>query len=78
MNDETVHTVQLVGQSENDIDTGYYIDIGTETYPIMKSGTPTFYVRIDGVIYDIRSREIYEGLRDEANVFVNQYMRENN
>ena len=60
--DGSVHTVQMVDSSDNDIDTGYYIDKGNETYPIMKKGTPTYFLRIDGIIYDVRKGGIYENI----------------
>lgn len=71
--DGSSHTIQLVGQAKNDTDTGYYIMMGGENYPIMKAEAPSYYVKIDGTIYDIQNREIYENLRDNANVFINQY-----
>ena len=44
----------------------------------MKDGVRTYYVRVDGVLYDIRDELIYTDLRDYSRVIINSYDREYN
>ena len=78
LKDGTKHTAEIVGWSKNDIDTGYYLDGGSETFRIMKDGVRTYYVRVDGVLYDIRDELIYTDLRDYSRGIINEYDREYN
>ena len=57
--DGSIHTVRMVGRSDNDIDTGYYVVVDHKRSPIMKKGIPTYFLSIDGVIYDVRKGDIY-------------------
>ena len=78
LKDGTKHTAEIVGWSKNDIDTGYYLDVGSETFRIMKDGVRTYFVRVDGVLYDIRDELIYTDLRDYSRGIINEYDREYN
>ena len=63
---------------DDDIDTGYYLDVASETFRIMKDGVRTYYMRVDGVLYDIRDELIYTDLRDYSRGIINSYDREYN
>ena len=78
LKDGTKHTAEIVGWSKNDIDTGYYLDVGSDTFRIMKDGVRTYYVRVDGVLYDIRDELVYTDLRDYSRGIINSYDREYN
>lgn len=78
LKDGTKHTAEIVGWSKNDIDTGYYLDVASDTFRIMKDGVRTYYVRVDGVLYDIRDELVYTDLRDYSRGIINSYDREYN
>ncbi len=78
LKDGTKHTAEIVGWSKNDIDTGYYLRGESGTYRIMKDGVRTYFVRVDGVLYDIRDELIYTDLRDYSRGIINSYDREYN
>ena len=78
LKDGTKHTAEIVGWSQYDIDTGYYIRGESSRLRIMKDGVPNFFVRVDGVLYDIRDELIYTDLRDYSRVIINEYDREYN
>lgn len=78
MKDGTEHTFYIVGESENNIETGYYVVIDGGREPIMKKGTPTYFYGFDGVIYDIRDGEVSDNLNDEARISAMNYIRSQN
>lgn len=78
LKDGTKHTAEIVGSSQYDIDTGYYIRGESSRLRIMKDGVPNFFVRVDGVLYDIRDELIYTDLRDYSRGIINSYDREYN
>ncbi len=64
MKDGTRHTLGIVGSSDNDIDTGYYFRGNDGTYSLMKRGERSCFIRLDGVLYNIRDSEAYTNLSD--------------
>lgn len=64
MKDGTRHTLGIVGSSENDIDTGYYFRANGETYSLMKRGERSCFIKLDGVLYNVRDSQAYTDLRD--------------